>query len=74
MNLGEYAEEATIIVEETAKPSVTFLEANTDSITLEELANKCVVPTWLTWNQPFHIKILFLVCMKLQTHSMQVKR
>ena len=46
LNLGEYAEEATIIVEETAKPSVTFLEANTDSITLEELANKCVVPTW----------------------------
>ena len=24
LNLGEYAEEATIIVEETAKPSVTF--------------------------------------------------
>ena len=46
LNLGEYAEEATIIVEETAKPSITFLEANTDSITLEELANKCVVPTW----------------------------
>lgn len=22
------------------------MEANTDSITLEELANKCVVPTW----------------------------
>ena len=46
LNLGEYAEEATIIVEETATPSITFLEANTDSITLEELANKCVVPTW----------------------------
>lgn len=24
LNLGEFAEEATIIVEETAKPSVTF--------------------------------------------------
>ena len=44
LNLGEFAEDATIIVEETAKPSITFLEANTDSITLEELANKCVVP------------------------------
>ena len=70
LNLGEFAEEATIIVEETAKPNITFLEANTDSITLEELANKC----GLTWNQPFHTKTLFLVCMKLQTHSMQVKR
>lgn len=45
LNLGEFAEEATII-EETAKPNITFLEANTDSITLEELTNKCVVPTW----------------------------
>ena len=74
LNLGEYAEEATIIVEETAKPSVTFLEANTDSITLEELANKCVVPTWANLDQPFHTKTLFLVCMRLQVHSMQVKR
>ena len=45
-NLGEFAEDATVVVEETAKPSITFLEANTDSVTLEELANKCVVPTW----------------------------
>ena len=33
-NLGEFAEDATVVVEETAKPSITFLEANTDSITL----------------------------------------
>ena len=74
LNLGEYAEEATIIVEETAKPSITFLEANTDSITLEELANKCVVPTWANQELTMHTKTLFLVCMKLQVHSMQVKR
>ena len=47
MNLGEYAEEATIIQDEpTAKPNVNFLEANTDAITMDELANRCVVPTW----------------------------
>ena len=46
-NLGENAEEATIIQEEpTFKPNVTFLESNTDSITMEELKGKCVVPTW----------------------------
>lgn len=27
-------------------PSVNFLEANTNAITLEELAEQCVVPTW----------------------------
>ena len=47
MNWGKYAEEATIIQDEpTVQPSVNFLEANTDAITMDELANKCVVPTW----------------------------
>lgn len=46
-NLGEYAEEAAIIQDEPiVQPSVNFLEANTDAITMDELANKCVVPTW----------------------------
>ena len=43
-NLGEYAEEAAIIQDEpTVQPSVNFLEANTDAITMDELTNKCVV-------------------------------
>lgn len=45
MSLGEYVEEVTVIQEES-RPSVTFLEANTDAITIGELSNKCVVPTW----------------------------
>lgn len=45
MNLSEFAEEATIIMEQP-KCSINFLEANTDSISMEDLANKCVVPTW----------------------------
>ncbi len=46
-NLGEYAEEVAIIQDEpTVQPSVNFLEANTDAITMDELTNKCVVPTW----------------------------
>ncbi|RGM93099.1 DUF3871 family protein [Phocaeicola plebeius] len=46
-NLGEYAEKAIIIQDElTVQPSVNFLEANTDAITMDELVNKCVVPTW----------------------------
>ncbi len=45
LNLGEFAEDATII-HDLAHSGVNFLEANTDAVTLEELANKCVVPTW----------------------------
>ena len=41
INLGEFAEDAVIV-----NDNVSFLDANTDSITMEELANKCVVPTW----------------------------
>ena len=45
INLNAYAEEATII-NDAPKAAVNFLEANTDAITIEELASKCVVPTW----------------------------
>ena len=44
INLGEFAEEATIVTE--TRSAVNFLEANTDAITIDELASKCVVPTW----------------------------
>ena len=33
-------------IEEVKTGSVSFLDANTNSITLEELTNSCVVPTW----------------------------
>lgn len=47
LHMGEFAEEATVILDEpNAKSGVSFLEANTDSVTMEELTNKCVVPTW----------------------------
>ena len=45
INLNAYAEEATII-NDAPKAAVNFLEANTDAITIDELASKCVVPTW----------------------------
>ena len=45
MNLSEFAEDATIIMEQP-KCGISFLEANTDAISMEDLANKCVVPTW----------------------------
>ena len=46
INLGEFAETVEIVVDEPTRAAVNFLEANTEAITIEELANKCVVPTW----------------------------
>ena len=46
LNLGEFAETVEIVVDEPTRAAVSFLEANTEAITIEELANKCVVPTW----------------------------
>ena len=44
----EYADYEEISIEQpvTSKSCVSFLEANTNSITLDELKNLCVVPTW----------------------------
>lgn len=33
-NLGEYAEEATVIMDEPVKPASHFIEANTQEVTL----------------------------------------
>lgn len=46
INLGEFAETVEIVVDEPTRAAVSFLEANTEAISIEELANKCVVPTW----------------------------
>ena len=48
LNLGEYAEEATIIVEETAKPKRVnhFIEANTQEVTLQHLKQDCIIPVF----------------------------
>lgn len=47
LNLGRFAEDATIIQDEQPTNSaVSFLEANTNEISMNELTNKCVVPTW----------------------------
>ena len=46
LNLGEFAETVEIVVDEPTRAAVNFLEANTEAITIEELASKCVVPTW----------------------------
>ena len=34
MNLGEYAEEATIIMDEPVRPANHFIEANTQEVTI----------------------------------------
>ena len=45
----EYAEFEEISVEQPVTEShVSFLDANTNSITMEELKKQCVVPTWAT--------------------------
>ena len=51
MNLGEFAEEATII-EETATPKRVnhFIEANTQEATLQHLKNDCITPVFAKEN------------------------
>ena len=52
MNLGEFAEEATII-EETATPKRVnhFIEANTQEVTLQHLKQDCIIPVFAKDNE-----------------------
>ena len=45
-NSFEYADYEEIIEQPATSSCVSFLDANTNAITLEELKTQCVVPTW----------------------------
>lgn len=45
-NQFEYADYEEIVEQPATSSCVSFLEANTNSITMEELKTQCVVPTW----------------------------
>lgn len=51
MNLGEYAEEATVIVDEPVKPANHFIEANTQEATLRHLKHDCITPVFSKDNE-----------------------
>lgn len=45
-NQFEYADYEEVIEQPVTKSCVSFLDANTNEITLDELRTQCVVPTW----------------------------
>lgn len=52
MNLGEYAEEATIIEEiATSNKALHFIEANTQAVSLSHLKNDCITPVFAKDNE-----------------------
>ena len=52
INLGEYAEEATIVEEVTRTPkTLHFIEANTLEVNLNHLANDCITPVFAKDNE-----------------------
>lgn len=53
LNMGEFAEDATIIVEDMAKPKSVnhFIEANTQEATLQHLKHDCITPVFSKDNE-----------------------
>ena len=45
-NNYDYVDYEEVVEQPAIKSNVSFLEANTNQITLDELRNQCVVPTW----------------------------
>ncbi|WP_288681368.1 DUF3871 family protein, partial [uncultured Bacteroides sp.] len=52
-NFGEYAEDATIVVEEPVikQKRPLFIEANTIEASLEHLRNDCIIPVFAKDNE-----------------------
>ena len=52
-NFGEYAEDATLIVEEqpTREKRPLFIEANTIEASLDHLRNDCIIPVFAKDNE-----------------------
>ena len=51
MNLDEFAEEATIIMDEPVRPANHFIEANTQEVTLHHLKHDCITPVFSKDNE-----------------------
>lgn len=53
MSLNDYAEEATVVNEQSAKPANAnrFIEANTQEVTLYHLSNDCITPVFSKDNE-----------------------
>lgn len=76
-NFNQYAEDATVISEETTKVKKVnhFIEANTMEIDLLHLKNDCIVPVFSKDNElKFRTMPLLKRFGMLQIHSLQVKR
>ena len=52
--------------------SVNFLEANTNAITLEELAEQCVVPTWANQELTYYLGLKARIDSILANHCLDV--
>ena len=54
LNLGEYAEDATLVMEEQPiirEKRPLFIEANTIEATLQHLKNDCIIPVFAKDNE-----------------------
>ncbi|WP_044266482.1 DUF3871 family protein [Bacteroides timonensis] len=52
LNLNEYAEDATLVMEEPAKEKrPLFIEANTVDVTMEHLKQECIIPVFAKDNE-----------------------
>lgn len=74
-NLGEFAEDATVVVEEITKPRKVnhFIEANSVEVSLEHLKNDCVIPVFSKDNElTIHTTHSLKRSGKLPVHSIAV--
>ena len=62
LNLGEYAEDATLVMEEqpTKEKRPLFIEANTMEATLDHLKSDCIIPVFAKDNEATLSHVAFI--------------
>lgn len=50
-NLGEFAEDATVVTDDTKGKRPLFIEANTVEATLQHLRDDCIIPVFAKDNE-----------------------
>ena len=62
LNFGEYAEDATLVMEEqpTREKRPLFIEANTIEASLEHLRNDCIIPVFAKDNEATLSHVAFI--------------
>lgn len=68
-NLGEFAEDATVVTDDTKGKRPLFIEANTVEATLQHLRDDCIIPVFAKDNEATLSHVSFIETVQDAAHT-----